>query len=377
MNNNTKYPGFSKPSGKSLKRLHELSRDKFSEYDTSAIRPKKSKKKKAIIVVVLLALVATLFFGIYSLIMSCSRPQLEAGQEVRIDVVEGATNTDIANDLFWSGLIDNVGDFLNIVGSRNLNLKAGQYVFYGGEEPEKIAYQLDKGSNFYTGIIVAKGDTVSKVAKKVESFSDGKISASEFIKQCSDASIYVQDFPFLKEVGNKSLEGFLFPKTYDPVGDYSADSLVREMLTDFQTQAIDQIFSNTQNTELSFYDLVTLASIVEKEATDETRKEVASVFINRIQAGMYIQSDATSAYELGHNPTADEVHANTPYSTYANFGLPPTPICSPSVDSLNAVCFPIDTNYLFFYFKDVDGHMKYYFSTTYEEHNAAIAGQRD
>ena len=78
---------------------------------------------------------------------------------------------------------------------------------------------------------------------------------------------------------------------------------------------------------------------------------------------------------MGHDPTADEVHADTPYSTYSNPGLPPTPICSPSLECLKAVCEPDQTNYLFFYFKpNASGGMDYFFSETYDEHQRAIAG---
>ena len=86
----------------------------------------------------------------------------------------------------------------------------------------------------------------------------------------------------------------------------------------------------------------------------------------------YLQSDATTAYVVGHDPSADEVHANSPYSTYSNAGLPPTPICSPSIECLQAVCSPNQDalgKYYFFYFQDD----KYTFSETYDEHKAAFS----
>lgn len=87
----------------------------------------------------------------------------------------------------------------------------------------------------------------------------------------------------------------------------------------------------------------------------------------------YLESDATTAYEVGRTPTADEVHADTPYSTYANPGLPPTPICAPSIEALKAVCAPEQTDYLYFYTKPLeDGGAEYHFSVTYEEHQDVI-----
>ena len=111
------------------------------------------------------------------------------------------------------------------------------------------------------------------------------------------------------------------------------------------------------------------------EPADMVRDHVAGVFYNRLASDRpYLESDATTAYEVGREPTAEEVHAETPYSTYANAGLPPTPICSPGLESLTAVCEPTQTEDMFFYFyPDADGNMQAAFSKTYEEHQQAIA----
>ena len=183
----------------------------------------------------------------------------------------------------------------------------------------------------------------------------------------------------MKSAGTNSLEGFLFPKTYDVAADATADSLIRAMLTQFQTETAGLDWSYPESQGLSVYDTVNLASIVEKESSgDETvRAQVAAVFYNRLTtkgepSNGYLQSDATTAYEVGHDPSADEVHANSPYSTYTNAGLPPTPICSPSIECLQAVCSPNKDalgKYYFFYFQND----KYTFSETYDEHQAAFS----
>ena len=88
----------------------------------------------------------------------------------------------------------------------------------------------------------------------------------------------------------------------------------------------------------------------------------------------FLQSDATTAYELGHDPTPEDIKNPTPFNTYTNTGLPPTPICSPGLDCLQAVCNPAQTNYFFFYFApDESGTMQYYFSETYEEHQQTFS----
>ena len=177
------------------------------------------------------------------------------------------------------------------------------------------------------------------------------------------------------------LEGFLFPKTYAVTEDMDAEAVVRMMLDQFGTETAS-IFGDFANSYpasqgLTLYQAVNLASIVAKESTgdQEVRDHVAGVFYNRLASDRpYLESDATTAYEVGREPTAEEVHAETPYSTYANAGLPPTPICSPGLESLTAVCEPTQTEDMFFYFyPDADGNMQAAFSKTYEEHQQAIA----
>jgi UPF0755 protein len=126
---------------------------------------------------------------------------------------------------------------------------------------------------------------------------------------------------------------------------------------------------------MSDYQILTLASIVEKEATtDDDRPKVASVFYNRLSNSQaylhYLQSDATLTYALGHAPSADELHSDTsPYNTYLTAGLTPTPICSPSLASIKAALAPSDTKYLYFWITDTS----HVFSETYDEHLQAIS----
>ena len=376
MAKHTKYTGYSSHPNKAARMAHAQAREQFSRYDTSAIRPKKSKKGKLIFVIALIILLAAIGAGVVFGVNSCLDAPIADGREVSISVKEGSTSADVAESLYSEGLIRNESDFLGILKDNGYTVKAGEYIFTSGQSAKKIAEQLNKGPNVSSGIIVAKGDKISSVAQKVEKYSKGQISADAFIKQCSNASIYSAQYPFLKDAGSNSLEGFLYPKTYLPKDGYTADSLVKDMLDAFETEVDQKILDKANLNGFTKYQVVTLASIVEKESTDETRKKVASVFLNRIEAGMPLQSDATTAYEVGHDPTSAEVHSYSKYSTYTNTGLPPTPICSPSLDSIDAVCNPENTDYLFFYFKNVDGQTKYYFSKTNEEHEAAIRGDR-
>ncbi len=142
------------------------------------------------------------------------------------------------------------------------------------------------------------------------------------------------------------------------------------MLGQFQTETAGLDWAYPTEAGLNLYEAVNLASIVEKEvAVADERPQVASVFYNRLGSDRpYLESDATTAYEVGHQPSAEEVHADTPYSTYSNPGLPPTPICSPGLEAIKAVCNPEKTDYMFFYSYE-DGTFK--FSETYEDHQTS------
>ena len=200
-----------------------------------------------------------------------------------------------------------------------------------------------------------------------------RVSLDDFVNAASDASAYAADYPFLASAGTNSLEGYLFPKTYPYDENSTAESLIRAMLDQFAAETTALDWSYAESRGLAPYDVVKLASIVEKESDAAHRAEVASVFYNRLAAGMRLESDATVAYFVGHDPTAEDVNIENEYNTYFIDALPPTPINSPGLDCLQAVCAPAETGYYYFYFEsDDNGGMNYTFSETYDEHRAAF-----
>ena len=356
----------------------------FRTYETSAIRPKKNHTPVIVFVVILLAIVvaAGIFAGSKFFGGSETNTNLLAsGETATVVVQEGEGATSVSNTLFEARLIPNAKEFVSRVQAleAEAQLKPGTYTIEAGTSIDSIISILKQGPGMVGNTMtIPEGYRISSIAAAVEKATEGRVSASEFEAAASDASVYASSYSFLSEVGTKSLEGFLFPKTYVIADDATADSIIRMMLSQYQTEIASLDFSYAENQGLSHYEALILASIVEKESTAETFARVASVFYNRLETTGaptygYLQSDATTAYEVGHDPSADEVHANTPYSTYSNQGLPPTPICSPSLAALQAVCNPESTNYFYFYFApDENGKMQYYFSETYEEHRATF-----
>lgn len=360
---------------------HARADREFRTYDTSQIMPKRKSKAPVVfgLVLAFAVVAAVAFLLVPRLTGAVAQAELLPEGETAIVVVkDGEGAKSIGGTLAEARLVSSASDFVKRVEALDAeySLIPGTYEFAGGMSIDEIVEALKVGPAATADTLtVPEGLTREATAAKVEEATGGRIGAQQFLDATADASAWAAEFPFLQSAGSNSLEGFLFPKTYTVTAADDASSVVRMMLRQFQTETSELSFDYPSSQGLSLYDAVKLASIVEKEAAAENRATVASVFYNRLASDRpYLESDATTAYEVGHDPTAEEVHANTPYSTYTNEGLPPTPICSSSLSCLQAVCNPEVTDYLFFYFVPNDeGGMDYYFSKTYDEHQAAIA----
>ena len=365
--------------------VHARGERQFRTYDTSYIRPKKSKGPVIFAAILAVVVLGGLAWGALTLFNSCSAQPVELlaeGQEATIVVAEGAGAKAIGEDLQEARLVTSASDFTKRVNEMGVDsqLKPGTYTFAGGITLDQIINELQAGpaSNALT---IPEGSTLAATAQSVANFTENRITADAFTAAASDASVYAADYAFLADAGTNSLEGFLFPKTYEIGEDATVDSVVRMMLDQFQTETAGLDWSYPQSQGLTIYDAVNLASIVERESSgdEQIRAQVASVFYNRLNNFGdpnygFLQSDATTAYELGKDPTPEDIQNDTPFNTYTKQGLPPTPICSPGLDCQQAVCSPAQTNYYFFYFApDESGTMQYYFSETYEEHQQTFS----
>lgn len=177
-----------------------------------------------------------------------------------------------------------------------------------------------------------------------------------------------------------SLEGFLFPDTYVLPACANADELVRRMLQNFNDKVTSQMQADAQKQGLTLFQVVALASIVEREAVvEDERPIIASVYLNRLRKPMTLDADPTIQYALGNtrdpstwwpNLTSDDYQqVNNPYNTYMNKGLPPGPIASPGLASIRAVIYPQDTPYLYFRATCTGDH-RHKFATTLAEQRA-------
>ena len=368
---------------------HAKGERQFKTYDTSYIRPKPSKAPAIIALVIALAVLGAVIWGVVTIMNSCSSSQvaaLPADQEATVVIEEGEGADAIGEKLAAVGLIGNATEFRNRVNELGVatQLKPGTYMIAGQTSLDTIIRMFEEGPGMDNALTIPEGSTLAETADAVAEVTQGRISADDFTAAAADASVYAADYPFLESADTNSLEGFLFPKTYEISYEATADSIIRMMLDQFGTETQDLDWSYPESVGLTLYDAVNLASIVEKECNDDdaVRAQVAAVFYNRLVTDgepSYgkLESDATTAYEVGHEPTADEVHADTPYSTYTYAGLPPTPICSPGLACLQAVCNPDQDalgKYHFFSFDTDDaGKTTCYFSETYDEHQETFS----
>lgn len=347
-----------------------------------SVKPAKSKSVVPVViaVVIAIAVIAGAAFYVFPRLFGGSASFVEAGQQVTITIPEGSSGDAIASILSENHIIEEPSEYYAAVKKLNaeMSLKPGEYQFETLQDPLEVVKQLVAGPNVEgVKLTVPEGKTVEQTAAIVEQVYG--ISADEFVAQAK-ASNYAGDYAFLSEAADDSLEGFLFPKTYTFSGTPSADQVIRAMLDQYQTDVVNALdfdaaralISSRYGLEMSDYDILKLASVVEREGLHaEQRAHVASVFFNRL-AGVgdfagrpFLESDATLMYETGGEVTANDIQTiDSPYNSYMNPGLPPTPICSPSIEAIRATLEPTDSSDLYFFITQEEE----FFSQTYDEH---------
>lgn len=331
------------------------------------------------------ACVALLFIGVCAWIMiqstiesTSSQTQIQEGTEIKVAIPEGSSASTIAATLKKAGVIADSAAFLKEVQRLDAmsKMKSGSYLLVATTDYEQIIQRLVQGPNAQeNALVVPEGLTqtqTSDLLQKTYGLSEADVKAA------MKASSYQGDYPFLKDAANDSLEGFLFPKTYDFAGKTpSASDAIQAMLSQYKKEisvldfdSARKSIKDTYGVEMSDYDFLRLASIIEKEAlTDDQRALVASVFYNRLKQNKPLESDATMGYVTGGKVTPDDLKKESPYNSYLNRGLPPTPICSPGIASISAALAPKESNYLYFWITEKEA----VFSETFEQHQQAIA----
>ena len=188
---------------------------------------------------------------------------------------------------------------------------------------------------------------------------------NNYTKKFKDKSYF-----FLLDKPRKAdLEGYLYPDTYRVYEQATVEEITARMLNNFDDKLTDELRDEIKSQKKSIYEVLTLASVVEKEMFGyENRRVVADVFLKRLNIGMALQSDATVNYVTKKGiaaPSLDDISIDNPYNTYKNIGLPPGPICNPSIEAIRAVLYPTETDYWYF-LNTKEGDI--IFSKTHDEH---------
>ncbi|MEM8721479.1 MAG: endolytic transglycosylase MltG [Cyanobacteria bacterium P01_G01_bin.39] len=299
----------------------------------------------------------------------------EENQAVQFVVKPGASGNEIGGQLAQAGLIKSLNGWkiwtkFKQVADSSGGFKAGTYQVSPEESLSNIASKIWDGDIVQTNFTIPEGWSTIQMGEYFE--AQGYFSAAEFATAVTEIphnrySWLPSDLPIL--------EGFLYPDTYRISSDITSNpqAIINIMLARFEQVALP-VYQAAQ-TDMSLLDWVTLSSIVEKEAViGEERPLIAGVFTARLDKGMRLESDPTVEYGLGIRQTADQpltyaqVRSPSPYNTYRNSGLPPTPIAAPGIASLKATLNPQSTDYLFFVARYDGTHV---FSKTLSEHEAA------
>jgi UPF0755 protein len=253
--------------------------------------------------------------------------------------------------------------------------QAGTYVLSPAQSMQEIAQQIRAGDVLQTSFTIPEGWTREQMAAAFE--DRGFFSAQAFLE--ATQQIPRDRYPWLPQ-NLPHVEGFLYPDTYQLPAETVTPEGIRNLLLDrFETVALPAF--QQSDTPFSLLEWVTLGSIVEREAViPDERTEIAAVFNRRLEEGIPLGADPTVEYGLGVTQTPEQpltlaqVRTPSPYNTYINAGLPPTPIASPGIASLEASLNPPNTEYLYFVARYDGTHV---FSRTLAEHEAAQARIRD
>lgn len=254
------------------------------------------------------------------------------------------------------------------------DFKAGNYFLSRGMSSDEIILQLKEGKVYAasTKVVVPEGYTVEQITDIL--VKDGLVDEEVFNKTIETGNfddIYLtREIP--EEIGRTNrLEGFLFPKTYDFKEGITEEEIIRAMLKQTEKEIPSEWFDEANKKGWKFYDVMVLASIVERETIAATeRNKVAQVYYNRLEQNMRLQADATVQYALGKQKERllyKDLEVDSPYNTYRHYGLPLAPIANPGLKSIEAALFPEKHDFLFYVTKK-DGSGEHYFSKTYQEH---------
>ena len=251
-------------------------------------------------------------------------------------------------------------------------LKAGEYELPRGASTIDVVRMLESGRVRQHPVLHPEGATVRELATVLETARLAR--ADDVVRVASDRA-----FLIAQNIDGPSVEGYLFADTYQFVRGMKVEEILGRMMQRTRAKLTPELLARAKARGLSVHRLLTLASIIEREAAvPEEQRLIAAVFWNRLQLDMPLQADPTVQYALAKERrtlTRADLATDNPFNTYRHPGLPPGPIASPGMGAIEAALAPAPVKYLYFVAISADGR-RHHFSTTVEEHNAAVARYR-
>ena len=283
------------------------------------------------------------------------------------EVKSGMTLKQVSQELFRQNLIRSANAFqaIALIQDKEKLIKVGEYYISPSMLPAEILQRITSGKTVLHSITIPEGYRITEIANLLEE------------KDLADKNIFLQEaknVELLEGIPTSSLEGYLFPDTYHFGKRTTEATIINKMVETFKERALKQEFlKRAEDLGFSYHEIITLASLIEKETgKDSERKQISSVFHNRLKKNMLLQTDPTVIYVIDifdGNIRKRDLNIDSPYNTYRYKGLPPGPIANPGLKSIIAALYPATTSNLYFVSKQ-DGSHK--FSATLNEHNRAV-----
>ena len=296
-----------------------------------------------------------------------SETEIEEEKRINVKIREGLSTAEIAERLAEKDIIDSSLRFRILARFYGYDdkFRPGSYTFTAGMSDEEVFQKLLTGEKKFVRFTVPEGFGVKEIAERL--YNLDLVDKDEFLKAAEDFMPY--DYMRKRKNVFFAAEGFLFPDTYNVESDIEIEEILNLMAANFDDRLTPTMRVSAEKMGLSVYDLITLASLVEREVRyPEDRPIVAQVLLKRLKLNMPLQTDATLQY-LMDTPkvevSIEDTQIDSPYNTYQHTGLPPGPIANPGMASIMAVLHPAETDYLYFV-ADRQGHNHYAY--TYEEH---------
>jgi UPF0755 protein len=320
----------------------------------------------------LLLLAVAVFLGVQTWWIVTPAADVRAGARI-VEIPAHRGFLEVARQLEDHGVINSSLAFILLTLGRGTmrSLKAGEYQIPKDASTLAVLTMIESGQVLQHNVVFREGSTLAELARQLE---------SERLARAEDILRVARDAQFLRalDLQTDTVEGYLFPDTYQFVKGMAPHEILARMVARMRDRLTPDILARARQRGMNVHQILTLASIIEKEAAEHGEMPlISAVFWNRLKRDMPLQADPTVQYAVGKDRqrlTRDDLQADSPYNTYRRPGLPPGPIASPGIPAIHAAVSPAAVDYLYFVATGED--RRHRFSTTLSDHNEAVARYR-